>query len=129
MGNPSWKRLLIPAVPRGFLDALSTLGHASTTILPFSLSPLALFCSHLPLCGCGLIFRSFSALQVQLGVLDLEARQCILAENVYGAVVCPAGFFKVTEEAFDSQCMELGSECGTAVDDVSLPRSRFFPPV
>lgn len=79
----------------------------------------------------GPTLRPRSALQVQLGVLDLEARRCIQSENVYGAVVCPEGFFKVTEDAFDSTCMNLGSEYDFVVDDYirsfSPPREALLP--
>lgn len=62
----------------------------------------------------GLICRSSSALQVQLGVLDFQEQRCTQATNVYGAVVCPEGFFKVAQDVFDSKCADLDSECGSA---------------
>ena len=46
-------------------------------------------------------------------MLDFEARRCIQPEDVYGAVVCPEGFFQVTEDVFSSKCTDLGSECST----------------
>lgn len=52
-----------------------------------------------------------SALQAQLGVLDFSDRRCVQSEDVYGAVVCPEGFFKVAQDVFDSKCTDLGSEC------------------
>lgn len=74
----------------------------------------------------GLKFRSGSALQVQLGVLDFEKRRCVQFEDVYGAVVCPEGFFKVAKDVFDSKCTDLGGECGIFVDDLICPPPRVF---
>ncbi|CBJ26735.1 periplasmic sensor diguanylate cyclase/phosphodiesterase [Ectocarpus siliculosus] len=57
-----------------------------------------------------LSYADLRTLQVQLGVLDSEQGHCIQSENVYGAVVCPEGFFKIAENLFDSKCTELGSK-------------------
>lgn len=54
------------------------------------------------------LVRSF--FQVQLGILDYDVRHCLESENVYGAIVCPTGFFKLSEEIVDSQCSDLASE-------------------
>ncbi|CAN0360388.1 unnamed protein product [Ectocarpus sp. 6 AP-2014] len=57
-----------------------------------------------------LSYADLRTLQVHVGVLDSEQGHCIQSENVYGAVVCPEGFFKIAENLFDSKCTELGSK-------------------
>lgn len=70
--------------------------------------------------------RVRSALQVQLGVLDFKEQRCIQSEDVYGAVVCPEGFFKVALGVFDSKCSDLGSECGIYLYCLSMTPPRLL---